>query len=144
MDIFFIPLSFFYVSTFWAVLLSSCSRNKTWRWKKYFLEKIWLYPCLDVFFYDNYLINRLSRRKRGMASNPLFIKPDFFCILVLLNWDSQQGRPFFLPSQRNFPVSFKTKVALAKFIGKMQKKSGIMKSGLDAMPLFLLPRRSVK
>ena len=24
------------------------------------------------------------------------------------------------------------------FIGKMQKKSGIMKSGLDAMPLFLL------
>ena len=30
------------------------------------------------------------------------------------------------------------KVAIAKFIGKMQKKSGIMKSGLDAMPLFLL------
>ena len=26
----------------------------------------------------------------------------------------------------------------AKFIWKMQKKSGIMKSGLDAMPLFLL------
>ena len=30
------------------------------------------------------------------------------------------------------------KVAIAKFIGKMQKKSSIMKSGLDAMPLFLL------
>ena len=32
----------------------------------------------------------------------------------------------------------KPKVAMAKFIGKMQKKSGIMKSGLDAKPLFLL------
>ena len=55
-----------------------------------------------------------------------------------LNWDSQQGRSFSLPSKRNFPISFKPKVAIAKFIGKMQKKSGIMKSGLDAMPLFLL------
>ena len=43
-----------------------------------------------------------------------------------------------LPSQRNFPISFKPKVAIAKFVWKMQKKSGIMKSGLDAMPLFLL------
>ena len=34
--------------------------------------------------------------------------------------------------------SFKPKVAIAKFIGKMQKKSGLMKSGLDATPLFLL------
>ena len=25
-------------------------------------------------------LNRSSRRKRGMASNPLFIIPDFFCI----------------------------------------------------------------
>ena len=29
-------------------------------------------------------------------------------------------------------------VAIAKLIVKMQKKSGVMKSGLDAMPLFLL------
>jgi hypothetical protein len=28
--------------------------------------------------YDN--LNRLSKRKRAMASNPLFIIPDFFCI----------------------------------------------------------------
>ena len=48
------------------------------------------------------------------------------------------GQIFSLPSQRNFPISFKPKVAIAKFIGKMQKKSGILKSGLDAMPLFLL------
>ena len=56
----------------------------------------------------------------------------------LLNWDSQQGRPFSLPSKRNFPIFFKPKLVIAKFIGKMKKKSGIVKSGLDAMPLFLL------
>ena len=28
----------------------------------------------------NIMLNRSSRRKRGMASNPLFIIPDFFCI----------------------------------------------------------------
>ena len=32
------------------------------------------------------------------------------------------GQTFSLPSQRNFPISFKPKVAIAKFIGKMQKK----------------------
>ena len=48
------------------------------------------------------------------------------------------GQNFFLPSQRNFPISFKPKVVIAKFIWKMQKISGVMKSGLDAMPLFLL------
>ena len=39
----------------------------------------------------------------------------------------------------NFPIFFKPKVAIANIIQKMQKKkSGIMISGLDAMPLFLL------
>ena len=33
------------------------------------------------------------------------------------------GHFFSLPSQRNFPISLKPKVAIAKFIGKMQKKS---------------------
>ena len=42
-----------------------------------------------------------------------------------------------LPSQRNFPISFKPKVAIAEFFWKMQKKSGNMKSGVDTMPLFL-------
>ena len=37
-----------------------------------------------------------------------------------------------------FEGNGKPKVAIAKFIGKMQKKSGIIKSGFDAMPLFLL------
>ena len=64
-------------------------------------------------------------------------------VLRSFNNEMDKSLPFFdsqlfsLPSQRNFPFSFKPKVALAKFIGKMQKK-GIMKSGLDAMPLFLL------
>ena len=58
--------------------------------------------------------------------------------LAKLNWDSQLGKLFSLPSQRNFPISFKPKVAIAEFIGKIQKKYGIMKSGLDAMLLFLL------
>jgi len=47
-------------------------------------------------------------------------------------WLSQFSKPklrqptFFLPSQRNFPISFKPKVAIAKFIGKMQKKSVVL------------------
>ena len=32
--------------------------------------------------------------------------------LAKLNWDSQQGRPFSLPFQRNFAISFKHKVAI--------------------------------
>jgi hypothetical protein len=55
----------------------------------------------------------------------------------LLNWDSQQGRPFSLPSQRNFPISFKPKVAIADFFGKMQRKTWYSILGLDAMPLSL-------
>ena len=58
--------------------------------------------------------------------------------LAKVNWDSQLGKLVSLPSQMIFFISFKHKVVIAKFIGKMQKKSGITKSGLDAMPLFLL------
>ena len=57
--------------------------------------------------------------------------------LVLLNWDSQQGRPFSLPSQRNFPISFKPKVAIAEFFWKMQRKTWYSILGLDTMPLSL-------
>ena len=55
----------------------------------------------------------------------------------LLNWDSQQGRPFALPSQRNFPISFKPKEAIAEFFWKMQRKTWYSILGLDAMPLSL-------
>ena len=63
--------------------------------------------------------------------------PVGFLSLVLLNWDSQQGRPFSLPSQRNFPISFKPKVAIAEFFWKMQRKTWYSILGLDAMPLSL-------
>ena len=48
-----------------------------------------------------------------------------------------KGREKVLPCWLSQFSKTKPKVAIAKFIWKMQKKSG-MKSGLDAMPLFLL------
>ena len=69
------------------------------------------------------------------STNPKWISK----YLAKLNWGSQQGRLFSLPPQINFPISFKPKIAIAKFVWKMQKKkSGIMKNGWEAMPLFLL------
>ena len=96
----------------------------------------------------------------GMASNPLFIIPDFFCIFQtnfamatlglkemgkflwegrekgLPCWLSQFSKTYFsLPSQKNFPISFKPKVAIAEFIWKMQRKTWYSILELDAMPL---------
>ena len=56
---------------------------------------------------------------------------------VLLNWDSQQGKPFSIPSQKNFPISFEPKVAMAEFHWKIQRKTWYSILGLDAMPLSL-------
>ena len=42
---------------------------------------------LDMKKYLSKSFNRLSRRKRGMVSNPLFIILDFFCIFpITLLW----------------------------------------------------------
>ena len=60
-----------------------------------------------------------------------------------LNWDSQQGRLFSLPSQRNFLISFKPKVAIAKFVWKMQKKVWYYEKCVGRHASFP-PRRSVK
>ena len=49
----------------------------------------------------------------------------------------QQGRPFSLPFQKNFPISFKPKVAIAGFVWEMQRKTWYSVLGLDAMPLSL-------
>ena len=52
-----------------------------------------LLPCPDNFFHPMksffriFVFNRSSRRKRDMASNPLFILPDFFCIFNELCYD---------------------------------------------------------
>ena len=71
-----------------------------------------------------------------MASNPLFIIPDFFCIfqtnfaMATLGlkemgkflWEGREkGLPSWL-SQFSFATSFKPKVTIAKFVWKMQKK----------------------
>ena len=69
-------------------------------------------------------LNRSSKTKRGMASNSLFIIPDFFlnfpnelCYGYLrfdgnekFVWEGTRKKsPFSLPSQRNFPISCKPK-----------------------------------
>ena len=63
--------------------------------------------------------------------------------LAKLNWDSQLGKLFSLPSQKNFPISIKPKVAIAKFIGKMQKKVWYYEEWVGRHASFP-PRRSVK
>ena len=96
--------------------------------------------------YFVFLLNNIFLRERGMASNPkmeyrvflfIFQKNSAMATLGLkemgkfllegrekglLNWDSQLGKLFSLPSQRNVPISFKPKVAIAKFVWKMQKQ----------------------
>ena len=60
-------------------------------------------------------------------------------------WGKEAWRPtpkwntsFFFHFPHELRISFKPKVAIAKFFGKMQKSLVLLKSGLDAMPLFLL------
>ena len=53
------------------------------------------------------------------------------------------GRTFSLPSQRNFPISFKPKVAIAKFIWERQKKVWYYEKWVGRHASFP-PRRSVE
>ena len=87
-----------------------------------------------------------------MASNPLFIIPDFFfhfpnelCYGYLRETKLRQptGQTFSLPSQKNFPISFKPKVAIAKFIWKMKKKIWYYEKWVGGHASFP-PRQSVK
>ena len=85
----------------------------------------------------------IFQKNSAMAIGYLRFEIGKFCpvgclSLGKLNWDSQLDKTFSVPSQRNIPISIKLKVAIVKFAWKMQKKSGIIKSGLDAIPLFLL------
>ena len=63
---------------------------------------------------------------------------DFFFSYFITDFVSQFEMNAEMDISKNQWRSTGGKVAIAKFIGKMQKKSGIMKNGLDAMPLFLL------
>ena len=68
-----------------------------------------------------------------MASNPLFIIPDFFCNFPMnfamatlgLKKNAKKNLVFHF-GVGNFPISFKPKVAIAKFVWKMQKKSLVL------------------
>ena len=71
------------------------------------------------------------------------VSPDGCLSLAKLNWDSQLDKFFSLPSQRNFPISFKPKVDIAKFIGKMQKQIWYYEKWVGRHASFP-PRRSVK
>ena len=82
-----------------------------------------------------------------MASNPKMESPIFLCIFqknfAMANLAlKEMGKFPWEVREKSLPrwlsqFSF-VKVAIAKFIVEMQKKSGIMKNVLDAMPLFLL------
>ena len=52
------------------------------------------------------------------------------------------GQVFSQPYHRNFPISFKCKVAITQFIGKMQKKNWYYEKWVGCHPSFP-PRRSV-
>ena len=69
-----------------------------------------------------------------MAPNPLFVIPDFFCIyfpnVLCYGYLSFEGN-------WNFLISFKPKVAIAKYVWKMQRKIWYSILGLDAMALSL-------
>ena len=71
-----------------------------------------------------------------MASNPLFITPDFF-----LHFPSELCYCYlrFEGNGRNFSISFKPKVAIAEFFWKMQRKTWYSILGLKAS----FPQKSV-
>ena len=75
-----------------------------------------------------------------MASNPLSIIPDFslhfpnelsYGLKEFSFVEPRQppGQTFSPTFPKNFPISFKPKVAIAKFIGKMQKSLVLWKVG---------------
>jgi hypothetical protein len=87
--------------------------------------------------FRNILFNHRFLRERGLASNPKNGIPGFslnfpkelsygYLRFEEKNWDSQQGRPFSLSSQRNFPITFKPKVAIAKFVLKIHKTNLVL------------------
>ena len=90
----------------------------------------WLPKNVDSW---NFFLNNRFLRERGIVWRPpsKWNTRFFFAFskrtqpLAKLNWDSQQGKTFSLPSIKNFPISFKPKVAIAEFYWKCKEKSGI-------------------
>ena len=87
-------------------------------------------------------------KERGMASTPKMEYQVFLCILKEMGKFLWEGREKGLPGwlsqfsktklrQRNFPISFKPKVAIAELFWKMQRKAWYSILGVDAMSLSL-------
>ena len=84
-----------------------------------------------------------------MASNPLFIIPDFWLHFpneLCYGYHRFEGNgkrvcpigclSFSLPSQRIFPICFKHKVAIAEFLWKMQRKTWYRHSSFNPVLLY--------
>ena len=87
---------FFFKNILWVA-----EKRHEWKWEIWFAPPKLLYKDLllctvkiDLRLFNFFLwwisqtnllhqVNRSSRRKRGIASNPLFIMPDFFCIFPM-------------------------------------------------------------
>ena len=72
-----------------------------------------------------------------VGSNPTASNSKFCYFFILALPFSLLFPPFSLPSQRNFPISFKPKVAIANFFWKMQRKTWYFILGLDTITLSL-------
>ena len=64
---------------------------------------------LKLHFSTCKYINRSSKRKRDMASNPLFIIPDFFCIFPMNSAIATLGLKGFPHFRQTTPYLFPTK-----------------------------------
>ena len=95
-----------------------------------------------------------KRKKRRNIFSFIFVFCSIFMVAIcwegreksLPSWLSQfsfvklrqpTGQTFFFTFQRNFPISFKPKVAIAELFWKMQRKTWYSILGVDAMPLSL-------
>jgi hypothetical protein len=82
-----------------------------------------------------------------MASNPKMEYQVFLCIFqknsAMATLGLKKMGKFLWESQRIFSISFKPKVAIAKFIGKIQKKVWYYEKWVGRHASFP-PRRSVK
>jgi hypothetical protein len=88
--------------------------------------------------------NKSSRRKRGMASNPLLIIPDFillFSCYGYLRFEKKWENSFGKVGKKVCPVGCLSlahlKVTIAEFFWKMHRKTWYSILGLDAIPLSL-------
>ena len=88
------------------------------------------------------LFNNRFLREIGMASNPKMEYQIFHCIFqknsAMATLGLKEMEKFLWEGREKVLPCWLSQFSFAKFVWKMQNKSDIMKSGLDAMSLFLL------